>query len=231
MAIDMRKTPSYLKGLAETRARAAGSLQRHRKLLDDVKRKLMVAQADVERYTLMQADLSQKLKDGKADLESCDRLIRNFDSRLDPSEIEPIAAWKGRYGKRGALKATVSRILEEYAPLAVSIPELGKVTILEFQLTFATDKAMKAWIHNSLGKALQALLRAGLVERVDAPRTEWGGSEGRWRWKTCTEAPLDGLRSSAESAGVGTKQAKRRGRPRKASEQASVEPMEQQSAI
>jgi len=35
-----------LKGLAETRARAAGSLQRHRKLLDDVERKLKVPQAD-----------------------------------------------------------------------------------------------------------------------------------------------------------------------------------------
>jgi len=40
----------------------------------------------------MRADLSQKLRDGKAGLESCNRLIRKFDSRLDPDEIEPIPA-------------------------------------------------------------------------------------------------------------------------------------------
>lgn len=213
MLTDMRKTHSYLKGLAETRARAGGALQRLKDLRSEVQRKLKVAMADVERYQKMEIELARKLEEARTDLKSCDWLIRKFDSRLDPSEIAPISAWKGRYGKRGALKGAVSRILKDHAPVALSIPDLSKVIILEFQLTFATDKTMKAWAHNSIGSALKPLLSAGLVERIDAPRAEWGGADGKWRWKGGAEASLDGLRSSAESAGVEVKQAKRRGRP------------------
>lgn len=36
----MRKTPSYLKGLAETQARAAGAVQRIKKLISEVDRNL-----------------------------------------------------------------------------------------------------------------------------------------------------------------------------------------------
>jgi hypothetical protein len=225
MAVDMRKTPSYLRGLAETRARAAGSLQRLKNLRSEVQRKLKVAKADVERYQKMEAELAPKLEEARTDLKSCDWLIRKFDSRLDPSEIEPIVAWKGRYGKRGALKETISRLLKDHAPMALSIPELSKVIILEFQLTYATDKALKAWAHNSLGGVLKTLLSDGLVERVDAPRTEWGGSDGRWRWKISAEAPLDELRSSAEGAGVEVTQAKRRGRPVKSTKTVDAEVM------
>lgn len=133
----MRKTHSYLKGLAETRARAAGSLQR---LTSEVERKLKVAKADVERYQKMEIELARNLEEARTDLKSCDWLIRKFDSRLDPEEIEPIVAWKGRYGKRGALKEAVSCILTDHAPVALSIPDLSKVIILEFQLTFATAR-------------------------------------------------------------------------------------------
>jgi hypothetical protein len=215
MAIDMRKTHSYLKGLAETRARAAGSLQRLKQLRSEVQGKLKVAKADVERYQKLEIELVRKLEEARTDLKSCDWLIRKFDSRLDPSEIAPIAAWKGRYGKRGALKEAVSRTLKARAPVALSIPDLTTVIILEFQLTFPTDKAMKAWAHNTIGGALKALLLKGLVERIDAPKTGWGGSTGMWRWTGNAEATLDGLRSSAVVAGMGVKQAKRRGRPAK----------------
>jgi len=61
----MRKTPSYLKGLAETRARAAGDVLRLQQILDQVKESLAKAQAEVE---------------------ACDVLIKKFDDRLEPTE-------------------------------------------------------------------------------------------------------------------------------------------------
>lgn len=79
----MRKTPSYLKGLAETRARAAGDVQRLQQIYQEIGRHLARAEKDMA---------------------ACDCLIQNFDERLDPSLIEPIHAWQGRYGKRGADK-------------------------------------------------------------------------------------------------------------------------------
>jgi hypothetical protein len=109
----------------------------------------------------MQVQVAQKLAVAQTDLEACDRLIRKCDSRINPEEIEQISAWKGRYGKRGALK------------------------------TFLSE---------------------GLVERIDAPKTEWGGPTGKWRWMTGPKASLNELRFSAVAAGMEVKQAKRRGR-------------------
>ncbi len=95
------------------------------------------------------------MTEAKADLESCDRLIRKFDSRLDPGQIEPIQAWKGRYGKRGGLKEMIFQVLKDYVPVAMTTAELSLVLVDEFQLEFATERGMKAWVHNSVGNALK----------------------------------------------------------------------------
>lgn len=58
----MRKTPSYLKGLAEVRARAAGDMDRLQKLYDEIGGGLAKAQGKVA---------------------SCDLSIRDLDPRLD----------------------------------------------------------------------------------------------------------------------------------------------------
>ena len=84
----MRKTPSYLKGLAETRARAHGDTIRLGKIRDEI---------------------HAKLEEAKFLVESCDRLIVQYDSRLNPTLIQPVGAWQGRYGKRGALTEAISR--------------------------------------------------------------------------------------------------------------------------
>lgn len=82
----MRKTPSYLKGLAETRARVAGDLQRYEKQHPQLEVKLKAAEADLDRCQRLYSGVCRGLAEAKADLESCDRLIRKFDDRLDPSQ-------------------------------------------------------------------------------------------------------------------------------------------------
>ena len=65
----MRNTPSYLKGLAETRARLAGDIQRYERLLKEIDSSLTLA---------------------RRQLEGCDLLIKRFDARIDPRRIEAI---------------------------------------------------------------------------------------------------------------------------------------------
>jgi hypothetical protein len=71
-AIMRKKVRSYLKGLAENRARAA---------------------ADVIRFEVMVAQVTRRLAEAKLDLESCDRLIKKYDPRLQPECIVPIRVW------------------------------------------------------------------------------------------------------------------------------------------
>lgn len=175
----MRKTPSYLKGLAETRARAAADVARYTRLLDEIQRRLSVAQAD---------------------LEACDKLIRRFDSRLNPKDIAPIQAWQGRYGKRGDLARAIQRILQEAAPHPISTSAIALLLQAEFNLDFETPAERYRWVRNSVRNKLRSMVQDGRVERLHEC---WrcGTEEGNWRWLTPT-ASLEGLRELASKNGA-----------------------------
>jgi hypothetical protein len=182
----MRKTPSYLKGLAETRARAAG---------------------DVERYQQILEEVSSKLAQAKAEVAACDRLICKFDTRLNPELIEPIRAWKGRYGKRGQLSASIAQLLEQSAPEELTTTEVIWELQMQFQLDFSTADEKQRWRKNSLTPALKDLVSKGLVDRLHEPVDCFNGEVGRWRWKSGGDLSLDHLRAQAAAAGVSTQHA------------------------
>ena len=120
----MKKTPSYLKGLAETRARAAGEMARYEKIASDV------------------SQLLQKARDALA---ACDLLIVRFDARLTPEDIQPIRPPKFYGGKRGQLRNTVTDILQREAPGTVTTSQIGVEIQIRFLLTFDTPAARTTW--------------------------------------------------------------------------------------
>lgn len=154
----MRKTPSYLKGLAETRARAARDVQCYQQLVDELQIRLAQAQAE---------------------LTACDTLIRKFDNRLDPSQIEPVNGWKGRYGKRGALQGAILKVLQAHAPAEVTTTMIGLAVQAEFRLVFYLPVERETWLANSVRNCLKKLVKEGLVEAChDQSNT---GGVGSWR--------------------------------------------------
>lgn len=191
----MQRTPSYLKGLAETRARAAG---------------------DVERLKELLTQITGLLENAKAEVASCDLLIRKFDKQLDPTKIPSIRAWKGRYGKRGVLREAVLRAVKAVWPESVSTTELAAKMQLEFKLDFATPWERDRWCDYSLRNLLRKCVDDGILERDEPTRSPSGRTVNRWRWVSQTATELGALREVARATGVGVQQAKRRGRPRKA---------------
>ena len=154
----MRKTPSYLKGLAETRARAARDVQCYQQLADELQARLAKAQAE---------------------LIACDTLIKKYDDRLDPTTVEPINHWQGRYGKPGALRAAILKVLQDHAPEEVTTTLIGAAVQAEFRLVFYLPVEREAWIGNSIRNCLKKLVKEGLAEAChDQSNT---GFVGRWR--------------------------------------------------
>lgn len=208
MATDVRKTHSHLKGLAETRARADGDMHRLQQLLDEIDPML----AEAVRIQTIHAQVTAKLAAARAERDACDLLIRKFDDRLDPEQIAPIRAFKGRYGARGQLRATLIEVLRLISPAEVSTSELCILLIAELKLDFLTVAERARWAHNSVGRGLKRLVDEGVVERLHDP-TLRDFSVGRWKLKEHGPRGLDALGAAAEASGVGVSQAKRRGRP------------------
>lgn len=163
----MRKTPSYLKGLAETRARAA---------------------ADVLRYQQLISEIMVSMTKAQAELESCDTLIRKFDERLDPHLIQPINHWQGRYGKRGALRAGILALLQERAPTAVTTTEVGWQMQLKFDILFSHWKDRKRWMDKSIGGCLRTLVKEELAEACHD--RVGNGVVGSWRYRPLSPVSL-----------------------------------------
>lgn len=160
----MRNTPSYLKGLAESRARAARDVQCYQQLVDEPQTRLAQAQAE---------------------LAACDTLIRKFDDRLDPDLIDPVNHWQGRYGKRGALRDAILKVLQAHAPEEVTTTMIGLAVQAEFRLVFYLPVEREAWIANSVRNCLKKLVMAGFHQAfLDQSNT---GFVGSWRLQGSTQ--------------------------------------------
>jgi hypothetical protein len=161
MPPDMRKkVRSYLKGLAENRARAAG---------------------DVVRLEAMATQVAKELAEARMDVESCDRLIKKYDPRLRPELIEPIREWRHHKGKRGDLKVLLLEILKQAAPAALTLIEICFEIEMRWKLTFLTEFERKNWRRDGVARMLRFLV----TEQKIAPlHTMKGGDStsevGRW---------------------------------------------------
>jgi len=183
--LDVARTPSFLKGLAETRAGLAAKVATRQKLVDHANAKLLRAQAE---------------------LAGCDHLIRKHYSYVDPENIRPIHGWQGHHGQRGALKTAMLEYLHSRAPAEVSGPELCRVLIDAFALQFHTKKARDRWWSNSGPTQLLRLQREGCIERLTTPGQNFAPS--KWRWEAQAALTLDELTVQASrAAGVATSQA------------------------
>ena len=134
-------------------------------------------------------------------MQACDACIKQFDKRLDPTLIKDISAWKGRYGKRGALTDTLKKYLSDAYPESLTTVELSWQVQLEFRIDFCTRREQEHWQKNSLAHSLKSLVRQGLVERLH-DTSKPTGEVGRWRLKSETVLSLDHLRQQAEAQGV-----------------------------
>ena len=135
----MRNTPSSLKWLAEQRARLS---------------------ADVTRLEKLETELAQRLAQAKDSLGAIDKCIRLHTPGVDPSVITPVSATKGKYGKHGALRASIEKALASASPDAIATDELALFLVLELGLDFTSGASPERarWVKNSLSPTLRAMV-------------------------------------------------------------------------
>ena len=148
MTAEMKKTPSYLKGLAETHARAAGEAIRCRRLHADICRELDIAERQAARLRALVAANSSRVAAAEAELAACDRLIRKFDERLDPTPEhtakeapKETQASRFRFSSM-ALKTVVSVLVRIGSSLAIVLRDAG---VAQSSNSSMSDQKVVTW--------------------------------------------------------------------------------------
>lgn len=155
----VKNTPSALKWLAEKRARIANDLLYVEKLC---------------------ADLDRRRASLRDDIAALDRTLCLYDSRIDPSKIQPIRAFKGRYGARGGMTAAILQVLKAHDGEWVSTTTMAIMVCGDLQLAFDTQQAYSKWYLDSFRSALKRLVKTGQIERETEPGAVTH-EETRWR--------------------------------------------------
>lgn len=154
------KVPSYLKGLVETRARTDAYVLRLETVIREVEERL--AKAKVER-------------------DACDTLITSYNPNLDPNSIEPIRAWRGKYGKRGEKAQVIREFVQATYPAAVSTAEVAWHLTLRFDMDFPTPESRAAWRKTSVRNPLRQMAERGEIERLELVDLNEVATS-TWRW-------------------------------------------------
>jgi hypothetical protein len=162
----MKKTPSALKWLAETRARTAHDL------------------AESER---VQTAVVARVARLREELAALDRTMTVFDPGIEPARVQAVQGHRPEYGQRGNLTGAIGRILQAQTPHYVSTELLLLLLCAEFGLEFATPQELSRWRKNVVARRLRHMLDQGLVEREQDPSV-WTAEFGRWRWEVSAGA-------------------------------------------
>jgi hypothetical protein len=180
MPANMKKIETYLKKLAEKRARAAG---------------------DVERYSKAAEQSAALLAKAQSVLGACDVLIAEYDERLDPSVIESIKTWHNHPKKRGDLKATLVDILKAASPKWLTTDEICDEVEARWKLEFIIPADRVEWKRGSIGRQLRRHASSGLIETSHDRGVAATVVAGLWRWKMGPAPSLDRLKAKLEDAG------------------------------
>jgi hypothetical protein len=173
--VKVRKTPPYLKALAENRARAAGEVRRSEQVVERAVGRLEIARAYLAKI------------DGE---------IRMAERRLNPDDIKPNSG--RRLYRRGELKTAVTEVLKSRAPDTMTTFELAQELEERFHIEFLTYSDQITWRKNSIGGRLRKLCSRGLIERL---HNTANAEVGRWRWKSGAVPSSDRLREQLEAEG------------------------------
>lgn len=189
----MKKIPSALKWLAEKRARVAGELQSCEQTIAHLEDDALELRKRLTFAEHSPATASSRRKRLSTELKSMDQVVRMYDEGINPASIEPINAWQGNYGKRGALREFLIKTLQHRGPEYVSTSELELLPIVNFSLVFEHRALRRNWYEGSFRGTLKVLSNKGYIER--------GASDDRgpqdpttWRWKQDKPKTLAELR-------------------------------------
>lgn len=175
-----RKINSRLKQLAETRARAASTIERLEQSISLAERELLVLVARIERVSERKFQMEQGLIHHHNEIRAMDKAILREFPQVNPEKIPPTYGFRSEYGKRGEFINCIRRVLADAGTDGLTLKDIGAQVCEAFSLRHNTHGDFRRWMKNSLVSALESLRDKGKeVEHVKVV-----GKHPRWRMKS-----------------------------------------------
>jgi hypothetical protein len=112
-------------------------------------------------------DVATQLAEARKDLEAVDRIIKQFDPRIDPTSIPSIHGGKKlQRGTRGGLVTAVRAIMEKAPVGGMTSHEVLLALQLQHDLVFETPQEFKRYLNNVVRCCLQDLEKMGILQRT-----------------------------------------------------------------
>ena len=193
--VQRTRTPPDVKWLLNERAALAGEVGKANSAQLGLLAKRARLMRQLEAVAVLLARSRAAQGRAQASMDALDVTIALAHSRVEPSAGGVVAAWAGKYGKRGGLGEFIAQTLREAAPAPLTTSILMDLAAREFQLTFALAKDRRSF-NKSVNSSLSWLLKRGQAEPLHARKL---GTHGSWRWKPPLP-DLDSLRARAQEA-------------------------------
>lgn len=180
-AIEMKRTPTTLKWLAEQRARKAGEVLVHQQICQRLETDVTQLRAELIEAELKLRAAEQKKDVVKTELSALDKVVGIFDVAIDPNAIQPINGWAGRYGKRGAFTQFLLSTIQAEYPEVITTKVLELRAIEHFLLSFSDKEQHRDWYAGTFRGSLKKLRMNGAIEQGPMT-THFRGQLATWRW-------------------------------------------------
>lgn len=152
-----KQTPPHIKWLLVERATVAGNIAFLEQNIERVQSELALA---------------------RASLDSLDKTIHFVDGRLNAQAAGRIRAFRGSYGRRGALKEFVKSLIDSH-PEGIRTVDIGHAVIQEFALVLSSKAEYSSYMTTSIKSTISKLRDVGAIENVSTVRGK--GSLALWR--------------------------------------------------
>lgn len=171
MELELKKTAPPLKWLAEKRARVLHKL---------TEEELFVAQLEERRVAAAResAEADARVRAHRANLAAIDRAISIHSPAFVAADIRRVRFWKGHYGNRGALTASIFALLTKNSPCWTPTHAVVDWVVRDRALAFQGPESVRR-VHKSLTSRLRVLVAQGYLERGHP--LIGGDVQGLWR--------------------------------------------------
>lgn len=164
--MSVKKIPSYLKGLAVRHARTQAEIQ-------SLKTTIEVATLRAAHHSHLAQEATQELRAQTEKLQCLELLIKDYNNLLDTSKIDPVLAWKGRYGKRGQMQDDILMMIRQSE--SVGLPASYVYEVFAERLGWPLEgPEARRLAQNRIGPALQRLRDKRQISNVSE------GGVSRW---------------------------------------------------